>query len=134
MRKLALLAGLMLAGPALAAPAKTPAEQRYSPAFEQCMSTGDAAQGVNYAMIACMTHEDTQQDKQLNQAYKATMSRLGPAQKTALRESERAWIKNRSAPCDKKLAGEDGQMAQVDAAGCHLDETINRIIFMENYK
>lgn len=134
MRKSVFVAGLIIATPAFAAPQKSPIEQRYSPAYDQCMASDDAKNGVTVALVNCMGQENERQDMVLNEAYKLVMARLPADQKIALRDSERAWIKNRHTPCENAVAGQEGTMVNIELAGCALDETIKRTLFLENYK
>lgn len=100
--------------PALAA-SKSPVEQRYAPNYNKCLNSGQAAEGVTSAMVECNVAETRIQDGRLNQAYKMVMTRLPANRKDQLRLSERNWIKARD-------------------AGCILDETIKRTMFLERYR
>lgn len=110
-------------------------EARYSPAFNQCMQTGDAAQGVTLGMMNCLGTEIDVQDARLNQAYKMVMARQSAAGKSRLRSSERAWIKQRNMTC-KTQSDRDGggTLSAITYNSCILDETIKRTIWLERYK
>ena len=114
---------------------KSPIEKRYSQTYNQCMSSGDAANGVTSGILDCNGAETTVQDAKLNQAYKMVMARLTPDRKVALRTSERNWIKSRDQACTKRMGDEaGGTLGQVIYSGCILDETIKRTIYLEQYK
>jgi uncharacterized protein YecT (DUF1311 family) len=115
--------------------AKSAVEARYSKEYNECMSSGDAANGVTSGVLDCIGAEIDRQDARLNQAYKMVMSRLNASRKTILRASERAWIGQRDARCRKASAPEKGgTLASIIYSGCILDETIKRIIFLEKYQ
>jgi uncharacterized protein YecT (DUF1311 family) len=102
-------------------------EASYSAAFRHCMASGDAADGVTSAMMNCLGAENEVQDKRLNRTYKLVMDRSDPAQKDALRKSERAWIAQREATCrtqSDELGG--GTASALAYSNCFLDETIRR--------
>jgi uncharacterized protein YecT (DUF1311 family) len=108
-------------------------EPHFSPAYDECIGSGDAANGVTAAMMDCIGAEIERQDAQLNQAYRMVMSRLTSAQQTALRSSERTWIKARDARC--KAGGDGGgSLDGVLYANCILDATAQRVRFLETYR
>ena len=85
-------------------------------------------------MTECYDIELSVQDGRLNQAYKMVMQRLPAARKTALKNEERAWIKRRDAICQRHAAPEaGGTMYDVMLSSCLVDETIKRVIVLENY-
>jgi uncharacterized protein YecT (DUF1311 family) len=133
------------AAPAPQAPAATPpetaasseagadassVEARYSPAYDACMSSGEAAEGVTVAMADCTSAEIEVQDAKLNAAYQQAMRGLeeGPRQK--LREAQRAWIKFRDTKCASE-ANSGGTMDILNSGGCILDATVRRTIELE---
>ena len=127
---LAALAGLD-AG-AAAAQARSPADERLSPEFRRCMSSGDAAGGVTSAMLDCIGLENVRQDRRLNGTYRAAMARRSAKQQSALRVSERGWIAERKARCDVAAADEEGgSLAAVIYSRCMLDETVKRTVWLE---
>lgn len=119
-----------------AAPSVAPAadassvEARYSPAYDACMSTGEAAQGVTVAMADCTSAEIEVQDGKLNAAYQQVMRGLeeGPRQK--LRDAQRAWIKFRDTKCASESQS-GGTMDILNSGGCILDATVRRTIELE---
>lgn len=127
-------AALTGAGPALAQ-TDSQVDARYTAAFKTCMKTGDAAGGVTSAMMSCLGEENMRQDARLNGAYKAAMQRLNAAQKTQLRNAERAWIGQRARRCDsaQQEAG-GGSASGLVYSNCFLDETIRRTIWLQRHK
>lgn len=118
------------------AAAKSPVEQRYTPTYNRCLNTGEAAQGATFAVVECNTNETRIQDGRLNQAYKMVMTRLPANRQEQLRQSERNWIKARDAQCSKQARedGGGGTMGEEIYSGCILDETIKRTMFLEQYR
>jgi uncharacterized protein YecT (DUF1311 family) len=107
-----------------------PLETRYSPAYERCLNSGNAANGNTSAMRQCTDNELAVQNGKLNSTYKAVMAALGPAQQTKLRDTERAWIKYR----DQKCMAENqtgGTIDQLGIPSCHLEMTIRRTMELE---
>lgn len=110
-------------------------EKRYSAAFDTCIGTGDAARGVTPAMAECMDAELDRQDARLNQAYKMVMGRLPQKRKTALRASQRQWIRKRDATCQRAYdAAGGGTASGLEKLGCLTSETVRRTIFLERYR
>jgi uncharacterized protein YecT (DUF1311 family) len=131
---LVLLSVLMLPHPANAAP-RSPIEQRYTPDYQRCLNTGDAAKGVTLAMLDCMTSEHHRQDARLNQTYAAVMTRLSSARKMVLRVSERRWLVDRDAECRRQAKpDEGGTIWSLTMSGCLIDATIQRTIWLERYR
>lgn len=110
-------------------------EKRYSAAFNTCLETGDAARGVTPAMAECIDAELDRQDARLNQAYKMVMGRLPQKRKTALRASQRKWIRTRDATCQRAYdAAGGGTASGLEKLGCLTSETIKRTMFLERYR
>jgi uncharacterized protein YecT (DUF1311 family) len=106
-------------------------EKRYTQTYSDCM---DTSEGVTSSMMDCIGAEIEVQDGRLNQAYVMVMRPLPKPRKDTLRGLQRTWIKQRDAKCQRAIADEGGSMAGLIYAGCILDETIKRTIFLENYK
>jgi uncharacterized protein YecT (DUF1311 family) len=114
-----------LSSPAVAAPS---AETYYSTTFNACMS---AAGGSTYPMRDCIAAEHDDWDKALNQNYQTLMQSRSAAEKTELRDDERAWLRHTQAKCDH--AGDDeagGSLQLVEVDQCYLDETIERTVYL----
>lgn len=131
MRSVAIMVGLALtASGAQAATAKAiDPEREYSATYRRCLETGDAARGVTPAMGACIHAELDRQDARLNGAYKAAMARLSPQGKVSLRNTQRAWIRNRDQSCRENLTG--GTIDMLEVPGCHLSMTAVRAVELE---
>lgn len=120
--------GSMISGVAPAAPAQV----KFSRIRETCMSTGDAREGVQPAMSACMAAEIGLQSIELNETYKVLASNLSPPDKIVLRDSERAWIKRRDAKCNRLDTG--GQLDHFLKMECLASETISRTQWLKHYR
>ena len=110
---------------------QTQIEKRYTQTYSDCM---DTSEGVTSSMMDCIGTEIEVQDGRLNQAYGMVMRLLPKPRKDTLRGLQRTWIKQRDAKCQRAIADEGGSIAGLIYAGCILDETIKRTIFLENYK
>lgn len=120
-----------LAATSASAQTQSQVEKRQSPAYSECM---DGSEGVTAEMMDCIGAEIEVQDARLNQAYVMVMRPFPKLKKEKLRGLQRAWIKQRDANCQRAIADEGGSMAGLIYAGCILDKTIKRTIFLENYK
>jgi uncharacterized protein YecT (DUF1311 family) len=105
-------------------------EARYTPAYDQCLKEGDAANGVTAAMADCSDAEIKAQDSKLNAAYQKAMSGQTPEAQVKLREAERAWIKFRDSKCESENQTR-GTMDILNRQGCILEATIRRTIELE---
>lgn len=109
---------------------KDPLESRYTPDFEKCLATGDAANGSTSALLACTNQELAAQDAMLNNTYRTTYSDLPPDQQASLRDAQRQWIKDRDSKCVPGNPN-DGDISQLDRPSCLLSETIERTMALE---
>ncbi len=78
---------------------------------ERCDRQG----GANPDLLRCFAGPRASEDARLNRAYKAAMARLrSPADKLALRDAQRDWIKSRDAEClpfyDETQYGQQGKL------------------------
>lgn len=96
------------------------------PSYDQCL---DAAQGVTIALNNCIGLEYDFQDKRLNTAYKALRQSLSVAQRSTLRDQERAWIADRDKACAPPADG--GTADMLGANECRLDRTAQRAAELE---
>jgi uncharacterized protein YecT (DUF1311 family) len=103
--------------------------EQYSPAYDTCLKTGDAAKGVTPAMAQCIADEIKVQDERLNAAYRSAMDKRDEAGKLALRDEERAWIKARDAKCDALAQG--GSIDRIEIPSCVLSETVRRRVKLQ---
>jgi uncharacterized protein YecT (DUF1311 family) len=114
---------------AAAAHADPPSVDRYySKTYNDCMNE---AAGSTMPMRDCIGAEHDAWDKSLNQVYQALMASRSAADKTQLRDDERAWLKRTKLECDH--AGDDeagGTLQNVEIDQCYLDETIRRTVYL----
>lgn len=117
------------------AASKSPAEQRYTLAYNRCLAPAEA-QGQTSAVVECNAVETRIQDGRLNQTYKMVMARLPANRQEQLRRDERNWIKLRNSGCAKEQrdAGVEGTLGEQIYSGCILDETIKRTIYLEHHR
>jgi uncharacterized protein YecT (DUF1311 family) len=95
MKKTALALGLALfvalaaaaAAQSKPSPAKHPIDQRLS----DCMAKDPSTQG----MLLCLEQGYSRWDAELNRVYKELMGKLSPEEQGVLKESQRAWLKQR---------------------------------------
>jgi len=128
MRVLLGLAALAL----VAAPAtahEREVNERYSAAYNAC---NDAA-GATAEYIRCADAEFRLQDAALNAAYRRVMATLNARQQEKLRKAQRAWIAWRDAKCQSLQDQDWGSLSTVTANFCMVDETIARLIELEEY-
>ena len=135
MKTIALVATAILFAAPIAATAQvwTPAQEgRLSKTYDQCI---DAAAGVMPEMVQCTMAEYDIQDAKLNQAYRMVMTRSPGARRTALRASQRGWIRTRDAACQRVYdeAG-GGQASDSEQPSCLLHRTIERTMWLERYR
>jgi uncharacterized protein YecT (DUF1311 family) len=132
---IAAMASPVAANAATSGISRSQIEKRYTKEYEQCTSTGDAAQGIQSAMNECANAEYSRQDGRLNQAYVMVMKRQGAAGKTKLRTSQRTWITLRDKKCNKeRMSYDGGSIAPLIFMTCMTEQTIGRTIWLENYK
>ncbi|HKU65438.1 MAG TPA: lysozyme inhibitor LprI family protein [Rhizomicrobium sp.] len=129
---LAAIVASTLAIPAYAEGSATKTAQRtLSPAYKECLNTGDARMGVMPAMFDCGRDELSRQDEVLNSAYRAVRKNLTPAKQNQLQVLERRWIAQRDKKCKAKLDGsQDGTLLWY---GCLIHETERRIEWLKNF-
>jgi uncharacterized protein YecT (DUF1311 family) len=111
-------------------PVDDPISARYSPAYNHCMSSGDAHEGVTMAIVDCLNAELDVQDAELNATYKRVMASLEPDQKPRLLDAQRAWIKFRDAKCDSENQT-GGTQDRIGGASCLLQVTVRRTVELE---
>lgn len=107
-------------------------EARFSPAYRACMSSGEAAQGVTFAMADCTSAEIELQDAKLNAVYKQVMSELDEGTRKKLRDAQRAWIKFRDTTCES-VSNSGGTIDILNGGSCILDATVRRTMELESW-
>ncbi len=103
--------------------------ERYSEAYNAC---SDAAQSTA-DFIQCAGAEFERQDAALNLAYRKAMEGLTPGQQEKLRAAQRAWIAFRDTHCRSLEDPDWGSMSRIFANHCMVDETIERLVELEQY-
>ncbi len=107
-------------------------ERRYTQTYKDCL---EASEGITVEILDCTAAEIKVQDARLNQAYVMVMRPLPKPRKDKLRTLQRAWIKQRDSKCSAAADQErGGSMGGIIFSGCILDQTIERTIWLENYK
>ncbi|TCU54607.1 uncharacterized protein YecT (DUF1311 family) [Novosphingobium sp. PhB57] len=107
----------------------------YTPLFDRCMKSGDAAQGVTAGVMDCLGRENIRQDARLNHTYKVVMGGLNAPRKATLRGLQRSWLEERESTCHAamdELGG--GTASAIVYSNCFLDETIKRTLYLKNYR
>ncbi len=77
------------------------------------------------ASATCISDRLAVADRQLNDEYRATMTRLTTDQKALLKSNERLWIKAKDANC----SAFDGD----EKTRCLLSETVSRTTYLQTY-
>ena len=123
---LACLAALVGAACPLFARAQSDLSPYYSKTYNDCIN---AAAGSTYPMHDCLSAEHDAWDKSLNAIYQTRMASRSGAEKTQLRDQERAWLKTTQHKCDHASDDEQGGSLQgIEVDQCYLDETIRRTL------
>ena len=99
---------------------------RFSRNWQLCITDGERNNTVATPESLCNERELTEQDARLNQAYKMIMTRLPVQRKADLRTDERNWILARDRKCSGKSEEDQGE--------CLIDETMQRIAYLERYR
>ena len=100
-------------------------------AYETCLNTGEAGNGIQSAMTRCADDEYRRQDARLNRVYKAKMASLPPKRQAALRAVQRQWIVDRDRRCPVKTGYSMGPMETLD---CRARLTEQRSAWLERYR
>jgi uncharacterized protein YecT (DUF1311 family) len=81
----------------------------------------------------CHRREEAAWDVILNEEYRAPGGKLGDAQKTSLRNQQRAWIRSKDKKCNVIYDEFQGTMAYPFMAQCFNRETSQRALYLMNY-
>jgi uncharacterized protein YecT (DUF1311 family) len=106
--------------------ASTQDAKLFRPAFYACVK---ASGGVTAALNGCIGTEHDFQDNRLNAAYQKLRKAMTDAQRTKLRDEERAWIEARDKDCAPDKSGGTGSM--LDSIQCDLREIAQRAAILE---
>lgn len=122
-----------------AAPAVIPAapavQQKQSSSVEQSGICKGLDLSITAEQIECLDRKYTTADKELNNIYKQTMSKLEASRKSALKKEQIAWIKEKETKCAK--AGkemEGGTLETVMIKDCFVQMTEQRIAYLKTFK
>ena len=96
--------------------------------------TEEAGNEYDSTIRDCYRRGETAWDEILNAEYKTLGEKLSAAQKSKLREEQRAWIKKRDKTCNAIWDEFQGTMAHPLMARCFNRETALRAIYLINYK
>ncbi len=122
--------------PVTPAPPAAPAvQQNQSSSVEQ----SDICKGLDLSItseqIECLDRKYTTADKELNNIYKQTMSRLDASRKSAMKKEQIAWIKEKESKCAKAgKEAEGGSLETVMIKDCFVQETEQRLTYLKNFK
>jgi uncharacterized protein YecT (DUF1311 family) len=105
-------------------------EPRLSAAYEQCIKKAEA---VTPSLMKCESEERERQDKRLNAAYQALLSKLTKAKAEELRKVQRAWLVYSEAKCGFWYDSEEfsGQLERLIASHCSVVERARRATELE---
>jgi uncharacterized protein YecT (DUF1311 family) len=85
-------------------------------------------------MAACFVADYKRADAQLNEAYRATMSRLPRSRQATLRRSQRAWIAERDRACPIDDAPGAGTIETLNHPGCLTKESKRRTAWLRGFR
>lgn len=107
----------------LSFPAYGKVEPERSAEFARCIKKSE---GVDPAMLDCISAEYSRADKRLNNAYKKLMGLLKPERKKQLQEVQRWWLKFTEANCLFYYDPDGGTAARLSANECSVSARITR--------
>jgi uncharacterized protein YecT (DUF1311 family) len=151
MNRIVLLAGLLVFGAGIALARADQPEPADAAAIEDCLKEARGKQAREEACIGrvadpcldkaedpsthgmadCSRREHAVWDLRLNRAYRALMRDLEPAQRTELRNAQRAWIAFADKKCGLHRVLEEGTITIPIAAYCDMVETGRQALFLE---
>ena len=102
-------------------------EKRFTAEFDKCVREPELDP---LAKGNCIIQERSRQDRALNIAYRQALQRLTLDRRLALRDAERAWIKQVSIYCALPAF----QTADGTDSGCMINETIRRTLWLEKLR
>ena len=104
---------------------------RITPALAACQS--DPKNGGTLQQAMCEADEAHRQDEQLNKTWKRVIAVLPPPRQRALRENERAWIRQSDESCRAERDGYVHSTASYMFSHCLVEETIRRTMWLERH-
>lgn len=96
------------------------------PSYDTCVTK---AAGSTAPTRACMEEELAYQDKRLNKAYHALMSKLKPTLQAKLKAEENVWIQYRDNRCATVIDGLE--QPELEPLGCKVEETSKQAADLE---
>nr|WP_294851624.1 lysozyme inhibitor LprI family protein [uncultured Sphingomonas sp.] len=106
----------------------------FTPAYQKCMDSVEAKQGVTSAMMDCLGAEEQRQEAALNATYQRVMARQTAPDKVKLRKMQRAWLAQRDPICTRRLVDMAGTAATLMHSDCALQETVRRTLWLKAYR
>ena len=101
-----------------------------SSAFAADDATRCNRNGNQLELNACAEQDYKASDAKLNVRYKALMASLSPDGQKALRDEQRAWLKQRDPGCRKRIEGL-GSIAPLEYSACQMELTDQRVRQLE---
>ena len=86
--------------------------------------------GNQMELNACAAQDFKASDAKLNTRYKSAMAALSPDAQKALRDEQRAWLKQRDPTCRKRIEGL-GSIAPLEYSACQKELTDLRVKQLE---
>ena len=99
------------------------ASEGLSAQYSTCVKN---AGGETPEILKCIDSETAVQDKNLNNYYKQAISTINPSRTSALKESQRAWLKQRDAELKFYSDPDGGQAAIINANSHFMSMTVDR--------
>lgn len=86
--------------------------------------------------LECFGRRFEAADKELNALYKDILSRTDESERIKLRDSQRAWIREKEKECREKGPDEGGggTIEATISAGCRVELTEKRVAFFKSYR
>ena len=122
---LAIAAAAATLAPSFVVPAAESVEPKLSAAYDQCTSK---AESNTVSLMACESQEWERQDKRLNAAYQALLSKVSTPKGEELRKVQRAWLAYTEAKCGFLYDNEQfsGSLDRLVASHCSVVERTRR--------
>jgi len=122
--------------PAAPAPPEENADQHnQSSSVEQSGLCRGLDLSITAEQIECLERKYSVADKELNDIYKQTMSKLDTTRRAALKKEQIAWIKEKETKCaqaGKEMEG--GTLETVMIKDCFVQMTEQRVTYLRNIK
>jgi uncharacterized protein YecT (DUF1311 family) len=116
-------------------PEENAAQHSQSSSVEQSGLCKGLDLSITAEQIDCLERKYSAADKELNDIYKQTMSKLDGSRRTALKKEQIAWIKEKETKCaqaGKEMEG--GTLETVMIKDCFVQMTEQRVTYLKNFK